>query len=130
MDKDFDNWNRLKKDIQNKEQQLFFKEGEIWWVNLGLNIGFETDGKGIYYERPVVIIKKYNQYSFLAIPLTRAKKTSLYRVSIGNITGQESFVNVSQLRNIDSKRLINKIGYIQQEQFIILKQKTSHINFG
>ena len=30
------------KDIDN----IFFREKEVWWIALGVNIGFEQDGKG------------------------------------------------------------------------------------
>jgi hypothetical protein len=63
--------------------RLYFREGEIWWVRLGKNIGYETDGKSREFTRPVVILKKYNQYSFLALPLTTAPKPNPYRLPIG-----------------------------------------------
>lgn len=47
MQKDFDKWNELKKKIDAKEEEtrLFFRDGEVWWVSLGVNIGFEMNGK-------------------------------------------------------------------------------------
>ena len=33
-------------------------EGEIWWVRLGVNVGYEIDGKSSDFSRPVIIIKK------------------------------------------------------------------------
>src|ERR1017187_10345231 len=76
MEKDFDRWNRIKKatDAADEAARLYFREGEIWWVRLGKNIGYETDGKSREFTRPVIILKKYNQYSFLALPLTTASK--------------------------------------------------------
>jgi hypothetical protein len=41
MQKDFDKWNIKKKQIDAKTARLYFRQGEIWWVNLGLNIGYE-----------------------------------------------------------------------------------------
>jgi hypothetical protein len=76
MEKDFDRWNTIKKatDAADETARLYFREGEVWWVRLGKNIGYETDGKSREFTRPVIILKKYNQYSFLASPLTTAQK--------------------------------------------------------
>ena len=45
--KEFDKWNELKKKLHNSEKpkKFYFREREIWWCSLGLNIGFEEDGK-------------------------------------------------------------------------------------
>ena len=32
-------------DAADEAARLYFREGEIWWVRLGKNIGYETDGK-------------------------------------------------------------------------------------
>ncbi len=65
MQKDFDKWNEKKKklDVRVIEETLFFKEAEVWWIHIGLNIGFETNGKGEEFTRPVLILKKYNKFS-------------------------------------------------------------------
>ena len=131
MQKDFDGWNKIKKELDGKkEEPLFFKQGEIWWVNLGLNVGFEMNGKGEEYMRPVVILKKYNKYSFLALPLSTSQNINDYRVSIGVVDGKKAVANLSQLRNIDSRRLINKVGHVEEGLFKEIKEKTSQINFG
>lgn len=68
-----------KKGIDSLDNRLFFKEGEIWWAYLGLNIGFEIDGKGKDFSRPVLVLKKYNGYSFLALPLSTSQSINKYR---------------------------------------------------
>ena len=77
MEKDFDRWNNLKKAINTKDdtERVYFHEGDIWWARLGVNVGFEIDGKHKQFARPVIILKKYNQYSFLALPLSTATRT-------------------------------------------------------
>jgi mRNA interferase MazF len=128
--KDFDGWNKNKKLIDLFEDRLFFREGEIWWVFLGLNVGIEIDGRGSEFSRPVLVLKKYNQYSFLALPLTTSPQTNKYRIPIGIIAGKKAVANLSQLRNIDSKRLINKIGSIDFHLFKTVKEKAGQVNFG
>ncbi|MCR4334734.1 MAG: type II toxin-antitoxin system PemK/MazF family toxin [Patescibacteria group bacterium] len=80
--------------------------------------------------RPILIIKKYNQYSFLALPLSTSSKTNKYRIPIGVVDDKNALANLSQIKNIDSKRLINKVGYIEHDKLKVIKEKTSRINFG
>lgn len=41
----FDNWNEVKKILQEKTLNILFKEADIWWVSLGKNISTESYGK-------------------------------------------------------------------------------------
>src|SRR6202171_3884600 len=131
MEKDFDRWNGIKKatDAADEAARLYFREGEIWWVRLGKNSGYETNGKSGEFTRPVIILKKYNQYSFLALPLTTAPKPNPYRLSIGMIEGKQAFATLSQLRNIDSKRLVKKIIHLDADTLAAIKKEASRVNF-
>ena len=132
MQKDFDHWNSIKKatDATEEDARLFYREGEIWWVRLGKNVGYELDGKSREFTRPVIVLKKYNQYSFLALPLTTAQKPNPYRLPIGTVGGKQAFATLSQLRNIDSKRLVMKITHIEQDALEVIKKEASRVNFG
>lgn len=128
----YDKWNEKKKMIDQKEiaDKIYFKEGEIWWIQLGCNIGCETDGKGEDFMRPVLILKKYNQYSFLALPLSTTGKINKYNIPIGIVDGKNAAGKLSQLRNIDAKRLVNKIGIVDNTRLNEIKEKASRVNFG
>lgn len=132
MQKSFDRWNSIKKttDAAQEDARLFYREGEIWWVRLGKNVGYELDGKSREFTRPVIVLKKYNQYSFLALPLTTAHKPNPYRLPIGIVAGKQAFATLSQLRNIDSKRLVMKITHVEQDVFEVIKKEASRANFG
>ncbi len=130
MQRDYDAWNLKKKSLNEKTDIPFFREGEIWWIHLGVNIGYELNGKGKESTRPVIILKKYNQYSFLALPLSTSTKKNNFRVFIGIVAGKEAIANISQIRNTDSKRLVRKIGYLNKNALQALKEKTSLLNFG
>ncbi len=56
--KDFDTWNNLKKGVNAGKGKLY-KERDIWWCSLGVNVGFEQDGTGNSYERPVVVLRGF-----------------------------------------------------------------------
>ena len=55
MEKDFDTWNENKKKIHAKMSAVFYHEREVWWCALGVNVGYEQDGSGPEYYRPVLV---------------------------------------------------------------------------
>jgi len=116
MEKDFDNWNKRKKEI-NKGEFNFYSKREIRWCSLGLNIGFEQDGTNIEYCRPVLIIRGFSRNVCLVVPLTTSKKKNLYHFSVGIIEGQEAFVILSQIRLIDTKRLQDRLTILDKDKF-------------
>lgn len=66
----FDEWNIQKQEINLREKLVLFREREIWWCSIGKNIGAEQDGKNEFFERPVLVCKKYNNEQFFGFPLT------------------------------------------------------------
>ena len=99
-------------------------------ARLGINVGYEIDGKHGQFARPVIVLKKYNQYSFLALPLTTAVRSNRWRVAIGDVAGKEAFAVLSQLRNLDSFRLYQKIAHVDADLLMRIKKTASRINFG
>ena len=77
MNKDFDDWNELKNKYESHNNQIF-EENEIWWASIGVNIGFESCGKNSNFNRPVLILKKFNKFIFLGIPLSSKIKQGKY----------------------------------------------------
>ncbi|MEN9604725.1 MAG: hypothetical protein RJB39_410 [Candidatus Parcubacteria bacterium] len=129
--KDFISWNNEKVQTDQQIRPIpYFAEGDIWWIKLGLNIGIEINGKGEHFTRPVLIIKKYNQYSFLCAPLSTRMNLNKYRIILCEINNKISVVNLSQLRNVDSKRLVRKIFHISKILFDGIKRKASEVNFS
>jgi len=86
------------------------------------------DGKHKEFSRPVVVLKKYNKFSFLSVPLTTSTNFNKYKISVGMVDGINATANLSQLKNIDSKRLINKVGFLEKKILIEIKKKISHLN--
>lgn len=117
MQKDFDKWNEQKKEINERMDAPFYHEREVWWCALGVNVGFEQDGSGRQYDRPVLILKGLSAQTFVAIPLTTSKHEHPLRPSIGMLEGKEARALLSQVRMVDAKRLIRKIEYLEQTRF-------------
>ncbi len=122
--KDYKTWHTNKESLNDRKDlsSIYFYEREVWWVALGLNIGFEQDGKGEEFRRPVIIIKKFNQYVFWAIPLTTKVKKNKYYIKCKIGDEVERMAIISQIRLIDSKRLISKIGILSEKEFLKIKK--------
>jgi mRNA interferase MazF len=118
----FLDWWRETVVISAKEASPTFKEGEIWWCSVGMNIGREIFGKGKDFSRPVIIFKKIGTDSFLAIPLTLQLKNGNWYVSVWH-DGVERRALLSQIRVLDERRLIRKIGTLDDRNLGFLKEK-------
>lgn len=117
----FIEWTKLKIRIHiSPERELFFHEREIWWASLGINIGYEQDGKNETFERPILVIKKFNRHVLWVLPLTSKEKTGVYYFPI-EYQGEKSTIILSQLRLISSKRLIRKIRKLPASEFKKIK---------
>jgi len=117
MDKDFDKWNEKKKNIDKRYDAPFYHERDIWWCSMGMNVGVEANGKGEEYSRPVVVIKGFNIHSFLGVALTGRKREGDYYVYLGQIEDRDASANLSQIKLFDTKRLILKIGMLEETKF-------------
>ncbi|HEY4511654.1 MAG TPA: type II toxin-antitoxin system PemK/MazF family toxin [Candidatus Paceibacterota bacterium] len=122
MQKDFDGWNKSKKDIHNSAISRLYQEREAWWCSIGLNVGFEEDGKDKEFQRPVLILKGFSSSTCLIAPLTTSLKVHKYRVYIGKVDGKSASVILSQIRVVDTKRLINKIAKLDKNLFKLVRK--------
>ena len=115
-EKNFDKWNEIKKSVQEKPDNFGVHEREIWWCSLGANIGSEQDGTGRNFDRPIVIVRGFNKNVFFAVALTGK--------------GREASAVLSQVRLMDTKRLVRKIGVLDERVFGNLKIALSKALFG
>ncbi len=125
MKKNFQKWHKKKSLIDQVGKRPFFHEGEMWWCSLGVNIGFEQDGGGRDYLRPVIVFKKFNNEIFWAIPLTHTNKKTMYYFQLTkNSDSQTSVAILSQIRLMDARRLNHKLDInLSKEDFDALTKK-------
>lgn len=114
---EYDKWNNKKKEIQINMKNKYYHPREIWWCCLGINIGHEQDGEGKTYERPILIIKALSRDTCIVVPLTTSNRGNDYCIYIADICGKISYALIDQIRVIDTKRLINKIHYLEMNIF-------------
>lgn len=90
---------------------------------MGENVGVEQSGKGEYFLRPIIVLKKFNKEFFLGVPISKTPKTDLFHFKFSFLPDVESSAVLSQLKPVDSKRLKYRMRYINYKDFINLKTK-------
>ena len=126
----YDKWNSVKKETNKKENNVGFKEREVFWMRLGQNIGAEEFGKGHEFQRPVLIVRKLTGRIFFGVPLTSTIKENDYFHAFSYQTKKGMVTNsamILQLKVFDKKRLMGRMGMINKDDFMKIKQKISHL---
>ncbi|MCK5461287.1 type II toxin-antitoxin system PemK/MazF family toxin [Candidatus Gracilibacteria bacterium] len=124
--KPFDPWNDEKQMIDQIDQKILFRESEVWWVKLGINVGIEQNGKGDDFSRPVLVLRKYNNRHCLIVPLTTKQQSEKFSFHLDpNISflKKESWIVFSQIRVMDSRRLFEKMGKLPDPIFDSIKKE-------
>jgi len=117
MEKDFQKWHDKKSQINNIEKRPFFHEREIWFCHLGANVGFEQDGMGDDFQRPIVIIRKFNNEICWVVPLSKTDKRGRYYFAFKFNDTITSVAILSQIKLLDARRLSRKIGEVDKNEF-------------
>ena len=124
--KKFDEWNEVKKNIDKKEHSVHIKNGRIYFLSIGQNIGYEIYGKQEMFLRPVLIYKKLSKYTFLGIPLTSQIKEGDYFFSFSYKKDKISTALIHQMRVFDTKRIVYFSGRISKNDYESLKIKVKN----
>lgn len=121
MQKDFDNWNEVKKETDKTESLIKIRAGENRWCRFGINIGNEIVGKGNTFRRPVIILKKFSGDVFLGLPLTTKEHKGdwYYKIDHENIS---RYIILNQGRILDKKRLEEKLFEISEPELLEIKK--------
>ena len=122
MQKDFDGWNKIKKDLDKREKKFFFKEGEIWWMSVGLNVAKESCGKGIIFRRPVLVLKKLSSDTFIGLPLSSKEKIGSWFIDI-TVGNKKRYVLLYQIRMFSTNRFESRLATVDDNDFKKVKEK-------
>ena len=115
--KDFDGWIVKKKESHyKKDEPPLFRERDIWWISVGVNVGFEEDGKNENFVRPVLVLRKFNREMFLGVPLSTKLKDNKYYVPI-SVSGKTVSAMTSQIRVFSSRRMWNKLAELDKGDY-------------
>ncbi len=82
---------------------------------MGINIGFEEDGKHDNFERPVLVLKKFNKHVAWVVPLTTQSHDDIFHYQLKT---SKTFVILSQLRLMSSKRFVRFVEKINEDEIL------------
>ena len=119
--KDFDGWHPVKKSIDKKRNPPSFKEREIRWCSIGVNVGFEIVGKDQVFTRPVLIVRRFSPFTFLGVPMTTSTQKGYFRYPY-NVKGKDGYLLIDQTRTYDSRRLGDLMMTVPDNQFEKIKR--------
>ena len=117
---------KLKKKANNTQFFLTTKPREIYWVKIGQNIGSEEFGKSELFSRPVIVIRRLTSDLFVGIPTTTSIKDNDYFLPFEYNTKKgivKSSAMLLQIRTFSIKRITDKIGKINVDDFKILEER-------
>src|SRR3989344_5668604 len=123
--KDFDSWNELKKKIEadKNNPDKFPKEGEVWMSSLGRNIGFEQNGSGANFSRPILIVKKFNNHMFWCVSLSTKQKDFDFYFNYTDQNNQKVSAILAQMKLVSVKRLKRKLYELSRDKLQEIKLK-------
>lgn len=122
MEKEFNKWNDVKKFVHARPDNFGVHEREMWWLSLGVNVGVETDGKHKDFERPVLVLRKFNRQMVWILPITsRGKDVRFYEKFV--FDSKEYFIALTQIRTVSTKRFLRKAGMISKSYFERIKDR-------
>jgi mRNA interferase MazF len=113
-------------------ENLVYKRGEIWWVNLEPTVGNEV-GK----QRPCIVLQNDvgNRHSATTIvaPLVRSRRQFPFLVRVEptaqNGLDEARSINLSQLRVVDYQRFSNRLGRLEDRYWQSIEQAMM-VEFG
>jgi mRNA-degrading endonuclease toxin of MazEF toxin-antitoxin module len=122
---EFDIWNEIKKKVDSGENppDRFPKEGEVWLSALGKNVGYEQNGSGNNFARPVLIVKKFNNQMFWSIALSTKQKPFDFYHNFTDPNNNEVSAILAQLKLLSVKRLDRKLYDLSEKQLKEIKDK-------
>ena len=123
--RDFDAWNEIKKytDSDLAHPEYYPHEGEVWMSSLGKNIGYEQNGSGSNFSRPMLIVKKFNNHMFWCIPLSTKQKLLDFYFNFTDQDGRNISAILAQLKLTSVKRLKRKLYAIDSDLLERMKEK-------
>ncbi len=129
-DQTFNAWNKLKQRIQVRSGavKLFPRAGEVWFCTIGQNLGFEQNGIGKDFSRPMLVIKKFNNQMFWAAPLSTKQKSFDFYHNFTDHKGEKVSVITAQMRLVSIKRFERFLYLMAQKEFkSIIKELVSFL---
>ena len=124
--KDFKGWMTIKERIHYQQLTRTISDGEIWWCAVGENVGSEICGKGAFFSRPMLIIRKLSKNNFIGVPLSSQIHYGSWYVDFV-FKNKKEYAVVAQVENVSTYRLYTKIGRVPNTDLDKVRQKLCNL---
>lgn len=119
-------WTKQKICSHHSERVVYFSEQEIWWTSIGENIRSEENGKNHNFERPVLILKKFNKDLFWGLPISTTIKEERWYYTF-KFNGEPRSLMLTQIRALSSCRLLRRIDRMSEQDFAIVQRRMQEL---
>lgn len=100
---DHKRWSERKTLLDQQRNVPSFKERDVRWCRIGVNVGYEILGKGDDFTRPVLVLKKFSRFTFLGAPLSTKPPKFETHIPV-RIGGRDGIIRLDQIRTMDARR--------------------------
>lgn len=125
QEKNFDEWNEVKKDVDQRKSDKKIVIGKIYWCNVGVNVGREVYGKGSKFVRPVLVLNVLPNGTFLGVPLSSQTKNKagfmFHKFEDSKQNTQVALL--AQTRMFDIRRKMGSISSVDNQTLQKIKEK-------
>ena len=101
------------------------KNGHIYWVKIGKNIGCEVFGKGDLFARPVLVVKRLQNSLFFGIPLSSKIKNNPHSHIFVDSRDKRQNALLNQMRMFDTRRIVSRCSKINEVELQNIVDKIS-----
>jgi mRNA interferase MazF len=107
------------------EDKVFYHDRDIVWIKCGLNVGIETDGKGEFYLRPALILKKLNRRHYIVLFCTTTEKEGrfYFKIESHHPNLLKTKVILTQIKTIDKSRILERLVTLPEGEFQKIKNE-------
>ena len=91
------------------------------------NVGYEQDGTGDQYKRPVLVLRGLSTHVCIIVPLTTSAKRDRFYIDAGIVGKKQAAAIVSQIRLIDTRRLVEKIETMDHSHFECIQKAARNL---
>lgn len=119
----FDLWNNVKKHLDINTINKYPKHKDVWMCHLGKNIGFEQNGSGSEFQRPVLVVKKITNRLFVVVPLSTKQKDFKHYLNFTDPNDRKVSALLQQYRIVDVNRFDRKMYILDENSFLQIKDR-------
>lgn len=127
MYKDFDSWNIRKRKLENRLNLPMPKERSVWVCRIGENIGSEQCGPKPLFDRPALVVKKFNNSMYWVIPLSSKQKDLDYYFNFTDPHGKLVSAILAQMKLVSVKRFMREMYVMPKDTYTTLITEVRNI---